>query len=37
MLDQKAGLCQGKISMHGLPYLLAQPFHATISIEQMKK
>jgi len=37
MLDQKAGFCQGKISMHVLPYLLAQPFHATINIEQMKK
>lgn len=35
MLDQKAGLYQDKISMHVLPYLLAQLFHATINIEKM--
>jgi len=36
MLDQRAVSCQDKISMHKLPCLPAQPFHATTSIEKRK-
>lgn len=37
MLDQRADFYQDTISKHMLPYLPAQPFHATNNIEKMTK